>query len=350
MTQNNGLAKIPAIAGAKFILIMLIVLIHSSYVGNVDASLIPPVADAVIWFFRSGLTLGALYAFFILAGFLFFRGMDGLPFRPMARICVSKMHRRIHTLLIPYLLWNLIAAAVDWLKFRYMDYPGHGVFTPGGIDLPNFLLGFISLEGGGPYNLVMWFVRNLLIFSLLSPLLYYVSRSRIFVAAVVGVCTAVGTNLYGAEYFIIGGCLGMYDPNLSFISSRSVRAISAAVWLASAIALAFLPENGLTTRCVELMRNLSIVPVVLYLGGLFPGKTRAGHLMLSSTFFVYAAHGLCCTLVRKSVAQAIGYTTTASALCSYFATFFLLSGGLILLFYLMKRLAPGLTSLLSGGR
>ena len=110
--------------------------------------------------------------FFCISGFLLFLSKKSYT---------EKIRTRIHTLLIPYLIWNSIIlllyllayyiglpqdinnrSLADYTVFDYLRlYWDRGEFDNG-----NFV----------PLLCPLWYIRNLMIMSILSPLLYYIIK------------------------------------------------------------------------------------------------------------------------------------------------------------------------------
>ena len=84
----------------------------------------------------------AMPAFFVMSGYLFFANVEQFN----KEIFSQKIRRRIKTLLIPYIIWNLLMA----------------------VKLKTINLSFFWT----PANMPLWFLRDLMIVSLLSPIIY----------------------------------------------------------------------------------------------------------------------------------------------------------------------------------
>ena len=127
-----------------FIMSVLVILIHS--INN---------ESRFERFFSidNGIGQFAVPLFFIISGFLFFRNIKSMN---DARL---KLRKRIYTLLIPYLLWNLIY------------YMIHLLLKPGsGISLAEIIDAAFTYK----YNPSFWFMYQLILLSIISPIMYYV--------------------------------------------------------------------------------------------------------------------------------------------------------------------------------
>ena len=137
----------------RFPLILGPVLIHCHWPGLED-SYVQYICIEVGWI--------TVPLFFLISGFLLFRNYDG------STSCYKKkMARRVYTLLIPYLVWNLIA----YIFFAYIDRQ---------IAPQHFIQSFFALPemSGGPADHPLWFLRNIIVYTLLAPLIYWFVKQR----------------------------------------------------------------------------------------------------------------------------------------------------------------------------
>lgn len=128
--------------------------------------------------------------YFFISGFVFFLGV-----RFTKETFLRKLKNRTKTLLIPYLLWNLVAVGMIGLRFL----PGLKEYSPYAdaefhFSLPALLSSFWMYHGGlcpapagmeahagelasvVPINVPLWFLRELMIVVLCTPLLYVLLR------------------------------------------------------------------------------------------------------------------------------------------------------------------------------
>ena len=100
--------------------------------------------------------------FFMISGYLFFRTYQSCKWR-------EKLQSRVKSLLVPYLLWNIFYAVV------MISLQKAGLVS--NMQIVNSLSGVISCVNSEFSPL--WFVKYLMIFVCISPLMYYVLRNRI---------------------------------------------------------------------------------------------------------------------------------------------------------------------------
>lgn len=118
--------------------------------------------------------------FFIISGYLYFCNIDKFT----SKDYVIKSKKRLGSLIIPYVIWNLIYA-LFYLGIAYMN--GECNTTIG-----EFLKGFWAFDTtssngfASPYNGPFWFLRDLVVVSVISPIFYFFLRSDKFH---VGICS-----------------------------------------------------------------------------------------------------------------------------------------------------------------
>lgn len=101
---------------------------------------------------EAGLGQFAVPLFFVISGFLFFRTVKTL------NDVMQKINKRVHTLLIPYMLWNLIYYVIYLLR------------TPG------TYINILSIEDAifnFRYNPAFWFMFQLILLTVITPILFY---------------------------------------------------------------------------------------------------------------------------------------------------------------------------------
>lgn len=134
----------------------------------------------------------AMPTFFVMSGYLFFANVEKFN----KEIYQQKLWRRIKTLLIPYIIWNLLMAA----------------------KLKMFSLSIFWT----PANMPLWFLRDLMIVSLLTPIIYIGVRKLgywLFVLLLPIYLTGIwaiqpGLNPYAICFFTFGAYLSIQKINL----------------------------------------------------------------------------------------------------------------------------------------
>lgn len=331
----------------KFILILGVLAVHSNVYADYDAPDVP-LGRYIVEIFSTGLTKVCVPCFFILSGYLYFNNVAKFN----RATYLSKTRRRIHTLLIPYLLWNLIGLAIILLKYRYFNYPSFGVVENGHICLPRLIEGFWDYAYGYPYAFAFWFIRNLIIFAILSPVAYFSGGKNVYLlGALLLTLAALDISLWGFEFFILGcGIATFFKKRLSGIKCHAAI-FSAIIWCAIAVARTWIDFGW--AGC--LMLTVASICAFIFLFWLF--QHAAPHLenrtigtVVSSTFFIYAVHQFFCTITDDFYSGVFGLDSTLGGIAAFLFSFLTMLTVSILAWLIMKKFMPGITGILSGGR
>lgn len=272
-----------------FIMSVLVILIHS--INNET--------KFQRFFSEFGIGQFAVPTFFLISGFLFFRPIRGIT------DVRNKLKKRVHTLLIPYLLWNLIYYAIHLLI-----HPGSG------IDLNTAIMAGFNYT----YNPAFWFVHQLILLNILSLVFYYALNDKktmtlLFVLVSLMIFLSIDIPYINGDaviYYFSGGVFAKYY-NLSgakFISKKNAL-------IALLFAIVFYIVNRyiyyktvpnpiqygfliLTTVYIR----LSFAFTIFYAVDLFFNYDKVLGFM-EHTFFLYAIH----YMIVKAMIMAMRFVT-----------------------------------------
>lgn len=183
--------------------IVLVIYIHMFYTEGIGM----PIFEFVSTFLGGSICAVAVPLFYIISGYLFF-----LKAKSLVSI-KDKMKKRVRTLLIPYLLANTLtfifyvalnllsrmnAALNSVVNFKVLDTFNHG-----------FLL-VLSDIYWGPIAFQLWFVRDLMIIVLFSPLIYlllkYLSNTKLgMLMLLIGEIFIFYMGISSLFWFLLGG-------------------------------------------------------------------------------------------------------------------------------------------------
>lgn len=168
----------------KFPLAVLVVILHTNpltkptaQIGVYDLAANYPFFSAVTWFFSRVIAYAAVPSFFVISGFLLFYNVEHFD----KRVYFSKMRRRVNTLIIPYIVWNIIYFIVLWNVpskeiplFDHYDFHNE-------TNIFKFLFELFIRPLDGP----LWFIRNLVVMTLMSPLFFCIIRKSGLVLSII---------------------------------------------------------------------------------------------------------------------------------------------------------------------
>ena len=186
----------------------------------------------------------AVPTFFIISGFLFFYGLKSWDWK----IYLTKLKKRVNTLLIPYLVWNTILILKTLVSTRrIVDWwiEHNGIYMYYHADEMVERINWLGSAGkfSFPILVPMWYIRDLIILCLLSPIVYlmfYKERgitSFIFLGLIVAVyITAIYPYIPGISpgpvlFFCVGAFLSLNNYSLTKVC-RSVRVPSYIIFFA----------------------------------------------------------------------------------------------------------------------
>ena len=290
------------------------------------------------WINQAGMLFSELFVpmFFILSGFLFFRNA---PMRFEMKFFTEKWRKRVFSLLIPYIIANVVAFVCYWLAYRYYPSMMAGFF---GDSWKNPLFVFWT----GPVNLSLWFIRDLIIAVLCAPLTWLLVRyTRVWGVIFLGLLFYfVGMQPWYNFYFAIGAWAAMWGHDVKELSLKT-----GPWWL-----LAYICTFATAMRFPEL-KMLTILPgfpLLLYAAEAITKHTnlKIGPQWAAWCFFMYLYHYIPELVLKKLLGSWIDPHTTMGLFLTFMAvallTLLLVSG----VYYIMKKLMPKPTSVLVGGK
>ena len=210
----------------------------------------------------------AMPTFFVMSGYLFFANVEQFNME----IYNQKIRRRIMTLLIPYIIWNLLMAA----------------------KLKTFSLNVLWL----PANMPLWFLRDLMVVSLLTPIIYIGVRKLgcwIFVLLLPIYLTGIwaiqpGPNPYALCFFTLGAYLSIKKINLIETCLKLEKAV---YFLSVLLALAMIITYPTIAYSLLMLcfRIVSVVAVFCLAYRILSRTTkRIPKTVCDASYFIFLAH------------------------------------------------------------
>lgn len=331
----------------KFVLIMGVVAIHSNVYVDYDVAT-NPVGFYIVDFFAAKFTMVCVPCFFILSGYLYFKNIEKFSWETYR----SKTKSRISTLLIPYLIWNILDLALCILKYKFLGYPSYGVIDDDGISITRLLEGFWDHNNTYPYAFAFWFIRNLIVFVVISPIAYLLGGvSKYILCGFLAVVCAFDVNLWGFEYFIIGCGIASFFKHQFFNIKKSVALWALIAWCGIA-ATDLWVDFGRFGHFLKMVCTFGTFVSLFYFCKhiKISSKNKVVGAVISSTFLIYAVHQFFCTLTREFYIDIFGVDSAIGGVISFLLsllTMVIISLGVGLI---MRKFMPGVTKIMSGGR
>lgn len=337
--MNQNISKV--ISFLRFPLILLVVLIHVPRIEN------GPEYYNIISTFLSSVVSGiAVPMFFAISGYLFF-----LSEFTTTKYC-DKLRKRVYSLLIPYLLWNLFSLIVLVLPhYKSYDFTVKNVL----ISFWNCHDSFIHAVSSNPIDFPMWYIRDLMICNLMAPAYYYIIRYTKFMLPltfialwVFGILSPVtGISVIAVAFYSFGAYMAIHHRNV--IDERKGLWSVVGVILFTALCL-----------CLSVVRDMNHREVIICLTSLvgilcIPSATCKlckkessffNHVcqLTRCSFFIYAAHAIIIKPIYNTL-ERIGH---APEIIVYFLTFAVTVGVCYAGWWLSNRFMPRFSKLING--
>ncbi len=276
------------------------------------------------------------------------------------QVWLGKIKKRCRTLLVPYLLWNVLALVIGfgygWLRacFNADVVPlslAESLRDNGWLNI------FWASTYGCPIDYPLWFIRDLIVFVALSPLVFFfVKYCRFWGLALSFVVFGLtGSRDFEGLFFFM---LGAY---FRLCSIDFLQVFSKAKWLAYLLCGVGIALITFTYRehpqlywyikyLFVLAGTISVVNLASSL--LEAGCARTSGFLSASSFFVYASHGI---LILHDIAHYITlhflpFTSAAGKCLVLFVKTGIAVGICLALFALMKKWTPKTLGVLTGNR
>ena len=315
---------------------------------------------AVQIFFSETLPHVAVPLFLLFSGFLFFK--EG---RFDRTLYLRKLKSRFRSLFIPYIIWSticfIIAVAQEKVTPTFLHYI-QGLWDTA---LWEDGAAFSRKLPGYPVNMPLWFIRDLMILTVISPLIWLLlEKTRGW-----GILLMVAWWFpahdkffgFGADslfFFSLGALLSMKKVN--FVQVARKYAIPLYITAVVMLVVDFLVMYRNYMEYHELRFNwpvfnvyvLCIMGATLALAGRLAETKILDRLirLSSASFFLYAAHILWLEPLRDYLLGVLAPTSDATVIIFYFAFIAFHCTVVTALYFLLRRFLPKSTAVLTGGR
>lgn len=309
---TNTLSQV--ITALRFPLIVLVLFVHSNFkgvsfawdnalkasfslpIGNINLSL-----GTFIDFISGSLAPLANPFFFFISGLLFFHCKQFTR-----KVYINKLRHRLQSLLIPYILWNLLFLLI--IAIGSSLRPGWTAIIDKPLSdftLKDYLLIFwntslIGHKGGiaTPIDIPLWFVRNLMVLSLASPLIYtairFLSQWHKRLALYVLIIFLYAIHYLPDQWEEWGQSLLFFSLGATFsIQKWDVTKMFKSYGIYGIIGACFFYWAQLT----NLMYAALIVTIISLTTHIIDRRQQQGltpklipNILTDSSFFIYAAH------------------------------------------------------------
>ncbi len=353
----------------QFPLIVAVVLIHSKFtkvvingVNQVET------ADylafsAVSYLVSDTFARVAVPLFFFFSGFLFFNNIRG---RFITDVYLSKLKKRARTLLVPYIFWNLFMilfilvcqtiapSLMSGTRKLVVDY-----------SVSDWLWNFwdsgkVGCEEGYPADAPLWFVRDLIVVILCSPLVYCIVRwLRHYGVILLGLAWFFGLRLgftglnIDAFFFFTFGAYFSINGKIFVTFLRPCMLPISIIYILLAIIVVCFRDNVwieyIHLYDVNILLGMFVV-ITVTAHYVERGSWTINKFLTSSSFFVFACHEMLLASIIKIAFKLVHPHSDASLLVLYVLCPTLTILLALSLFWLLRKILPRFTAVIIGGR
>lgn len=306
--------------------------------------------------------------YFFISGFVFFLSVEWSKEK-----YIQKLKNRVKTLLIPYLIWNTIALLLVIISQIYFTPFLSKPMQAWNFSLKNILLCYwvykgellgIEISSLHPINGVLWFVRDLMIVVLCTPLLYrLMKRGNCWFVVLLGVLWFFN-SCFDERYAFLNGWLSAFfffswgaymSINRKDMLVEFGRYFRLSVFMYSILGLSYVAAAHWCPEICKTIKSLNVFFGLLFAYNLAAWLLRkkyckASPFLASSSFFIYVSHSLICGRLLKLLYIYLQPASSISLLFIHISTVVLTLAFLLSSFYLMRRYTPALLRVLTGRR
>lgn len=356
-----------SITSLRPFLLLLVIFNHCTPVvfssSILDGGLLPII-------FGNILTPAATGLFFLISGYLYFNRVNEFTYNTFK----VKSQKRIITYVLPYLIWNCISASYEF-AFQILKKYTYNIPIDFNIleqlwcchvfDKESLNILGVPMPMYGPSDLPLWFLRDLIVVSFLTPIIYYLLKRLktfcIFILAgiyVTQLWTSIpGFGIHAIFYFCLGSYMAINKNGFYLIKSNSLNLLIVVLSIVSTINCVYVyPQSFENLRYLLQITTILLTISIIWLAIKFNARynVKIPQIIEQSSFFVYAVHacGLIfapITLCRK-LFDLIHIHNELFLCFLYLLLPFIVYGISVLYFYILNKYFKPVMFLLTGNR
>ena len=358
MIRKNNMLRIDnyylrfseTITWIRFPFIFLIMLLHNYSVQRLEGE--HELYFKVIYPFALWLGETGVPGFFFISGYLFFLSKKKYT---------DKLRSRFHTLFIPYILWNLLLLLLYVLAYT-LGYPqdinGKNIVDYSFIDNLRLFWDRGSYDSGNfvPLLCPLWYIRNLMIMSIISPLLYYIIKYiRVVFLIIVAVWwMTTPHNAFIPQtilFFSLGAYFAILDINPLEVADKKrwgVLTLFAAFAIGDILSHVYIgtPVN-LQIHRLSLIFN---IPALLLLGDWCVRHGYTNKWLPNAAFIVFCVHYPIVVALRKFCIAQYSSASDIVHILLYFSCVIISTVLSLSIYQILNKYFPKVKNILSGNR
>lgn len=346
----------------RFPLIMGVIFIHTNFLGiclqgvHLVTPQTFPIYTGVSYAFEVMCLSVCVPLFAVIAGYLFFTGQD---FNQQTYL--QKLKSRAKTLLIPYIFWNLLEWGLLILSNTLLTPLTSGRNAHAlDMDIWQWFSIFWEYRGYFPINIQFWYIRDLMVTVLISPVLYWaIKKWKLLFMALLSIVWLVDVKLpiLGIYvtipfFFSIGAYFSIWKKDISQTTLLWLKPISIAyalLWVVFIVLCQLYDTDTLEwfKRVVPIVSVFALLAWTSYY--MQKKQVTWPHWINNSVFFLYGYHCIVMALCLKLWIKYIPLLEVNLLIGYVVMPFFVAALG-VGICCAAKKIAPRFMALITGGR
>ena len=339
------------IAVLNAVAIILVLLLHSYFLEAKDYSIAQYVQMVTG---TNGVSGVAVPLFYFISGLLFFKSVHCI------KDCILGIKKRVRSLLVPYIIWNIIF--VGWYVAMAL-VPGVSRFVNSdmlshfNLETPIESLRYLLLEPAGFH---LWFLRDLLLYVLASPLLFLTCKRFPLMALVLIYVVFGWINRTGIIYFAAGSIVALHYGldvfDKSLFKNNVIRLMLLLLFVAKCIMT--IPPSCDFIVCNPYFQQIANMAGIISAWWIYDvtykafsaGSLEKILLYISKyAFFIYLFHEPALNIIKKIGVFILG-VNDKTLIALYFISPILMTAIAIGVAIIIKSIMPKWYSIAVGGR
>lgn len=338
------------ITSLRFPLIFFVIMLHCYSVVHLEcthSAYFSGIYPFALWLGETGVP-----GFLFISGYLFFLSK---------KTYIRKLQARFHSLFIPYVLWNallLTAYIIAYTAGHPQDINGKNMVDFNWIDYLRLFWDRGSFDNGNfvPLLCPYWYIRNLIILSLLSPTVFllvrYLREVFLLVTAIWWMLTPHNAFIpQSILFFSLGAYFSILNKNpLTLFKRYQVILICLCILLACADIITHTLFPTIVNLQIHRLALIANIPVLFILANRFSSQNTLSPLtsyLSNAAFIVFSIHYPIVVVLRKCSIQFFPSSNDYVHLILYFVCIVIAT---LLSLHFYQLLPNRLKIILSGNR
>ncbi len=348
LSQRIEMLRFPLIVGILFIHM------YTNEINFNNSSALSGFYAFVVEYLSNVVARISVPLFFLLSGFLFFCNL-----MPSKDGFVKKLNARFYTLFVPFIFWNIVIfifyafAQTLPVTLHYFSGERPWVMQLNAIEMIELFFGLGDFKYPVAYQ--FWFIRDLIVIVIFSPLIYFFLKKAPYLSLLITFIVWFFDLLHlpyiqisstSIFFFSFGAYLGMIKYDFSLSDRYGLWIICGYILLSIIDVLTY---NDFIHNISIFFGTIAAFTVTKYLLHIKKVKKRLITLAKYS-FFVYALHEPLLSILRKMIFRALEPLNDFSIFLLYFVCVFLTIFITIWIYKFLQKVSPEVVTISTGGR